>query len=416
MNAKFTAVDCPVYEETFPVEDRCSLKKCSHYGIRGSVFGGNVQAEHPIDTAAETNTPPGEGRYNSYDLLRIFSAISVIIIHVNAHFFGSRAGAPSSSLYYVAESLLNIVTRFSVPAFIMISGAFILGNPANRDYIYFYKKSSYKIFLPTFAVIIIFFILSEMKWIITYHNPLPPLYALLIGGQYNLWFMYLLFGLYALVPFIIRLKEVTEKRVYKIVAYFMLFWSVVSQMTSTYALPYSIGVVFAFLSYFIIGNVLYEESNTQNKSSRAAMWFCAAIACFLITFFSRYARLTNDLFDPYTSFFSPTITLASICIFIGFGKLKINWHCEKLSSLTFFMYLFHTPIYGVQFRFRKLLPSNELLAIAAVVILTVLMSLGAAILFTKLWYYCESRWNWKKHWYHWRIWQKQLDNSTLKDT
>ena len=111
-----------------------------------------MQAEHPIDTAAETNTPPGEGRYNSYDLLRIFSAISVIIIHVNAHFFGSRAGAPSSSLYYVAESLLNIVTRFSVPAFIMISGAFILGNPANRDYIYFYKKSSYKIFLPTFAV------------------------------------------------------------------------------------------------------------------------------------------------------------------------------------------------------------------------------------------------------------------------
>ena len=293
----------------------------------------------------------------------------------------------------------------------MISGAFILSNPANREFTFFYRKSSYKIFLPTFAVIVFYCVLSEIKWIAVSHNPLPPLYAMLIGGQYNLWFMYMLFGLYILAPFIIRLKEATGKSVYNAAAWFMLFWAVVSQMTSTSSLPYSIGVVFAFLAYFLVGNVLFEKIKRQSIPFPPSMWFCAGIICFLITFFSRYSGLTKELFDPHTSFFSPAIALASVCIFIGFGKLEIHWHCEKLSSLTFFMYLFHTPIYGVLFRMKRLLPGNELLAIAVVVVLTVLLSLGAAMLYSRLWDYCESKRNWKNRWYHLQIWQKELTNS-----
>ncbi len=68
----------------------------------------------------------GNSRFNNFDLLRILSAAAVIVIHVNWHFFGARAGTPSTDIRYLAESVLSIVTHFAVPCFLMISGAFNL--------------------------------------------------------------------------------------------------------------------------------------------------------------------------------------------------------------------------------------------------------------------------------------------------
>ena len=42
-------------------------------------------------------------------------------------------------------SLINIITRFSVPCLVMFFGAFILSYENNADYKHFYVKSFYKI-------------------------------------------------------------------------------------------------------------------------------------------------------------------------------------------------------------------------------------------------------------------------------
>ena len=85
-------------------------------------------------------------RENNYDLLRIISTFAVILIHVNA-FYISKMTDYASNLYWIG-SAINIVTRFSVPCFVMLSGAFLLSNPKNKDYKTFYKKTFSKIFLP----------------------------------------------------------------------------------------------------------------------------------------------------------------------------------------------------------------------------------------------------------------------------
>ena len=74
-------------------------------------------------------------RQCNYDLLRIVSMIAVIILHINAHYF-----AESSGTIHIIQSAINILTRFSVPCFVMLSGAFILSQPKNIDYFSFYKK------------------------------------------------------------------------------------------------------------------------------------------------------------------------------------------------------------------------------------------------------------------------------------
>lgn len=53
-------------------------------------------------------------RQSNYDFLRIISAIAVIFLHVNWHYFCVRSQSPAFEINYVIESIINIVTRFSV--------------------------------------------------------------------------------------------------------------------------------------------------------------------------------------------------------------------------------------------------------------------------------------------------------------
>ena len=71
-------------------------------------------------------------RESNFDLLRILCAFAVIAIHVSGQF----VGAMTSDLSYARvefESILNstlwnVLSRFAVPCFVMLSGAFILSN------------------------------------------------------------------------------------------------------------------------------------------------------------------------------------------------------------------------------------------------------------------------------------------------
>lgn len=85
-------------------------------------------------------------REYNYDLLRILSTVAVVLIHVNAHYFNGtmNTGSPINLI----ENFINIITRFSVPCFVMISGAFLLHNEKNMDYKKFYSKTFYKTVIP----------------------------------------------------------------------------------------------------------------------------------------------------------------------------------------------------------------------------------------------------------------------------
>ena len=89
-------------------------------------------------------------RSNNLDLLRIVATISVIVIHVNYQFFQFRYQSPQFEVNYVVQSSLNLITRFSVPAFVMLSGYFILNNAANCDIKSFYKNQVIKSFFQRY--------------------------------------------------------------------------------------------------------------------------------------------------------------------------------------------------------------------------------------------------------------------------
>ena len=288
-------------------------------------------------------------RNNSLDLLRILSCVSVIIIHCNAHYFIDNSTPPVNLLNspdYIIQSILNIATRFSVPCFIMISGAFILSNKDNSDLKAFYCKSMYKTFFPMIPIAFVLYLAYGIKQCVFDHEYLKPIKMVFLGNQFSYWFMYMLLFIYILTPFILIIKQNITKRAYEISAVFMMIWACISQILSSQKSGITIGVVFAFISYYMIGNIIYENVYNENneKQSNPTKYLCISFVMIVITFIARFLGSTYYLFNAFVSFFSPTIIVLSICVFRAFCSIKLKKDLSFFSSQTFYMYLLHETI------------------------------------------------------------------------
>ena len=344
--------------------------------------------------------PAGCSRFNNYDMLRILSTVAVIFIHVNWHFFSVRSETPTFSTEYLVESIINIITRFSVPSFVMISGAFNLRKEENGRFSAFYKKAVWKIFIPVTLAIVLFFFYDVANFIFFKYSIYKSVKGILLGSYYNLWFIYMLAGLYLVTPFVIKLKSVLQKKNYIAAATFLLIWAVVSQAVSKQQSSYAIGVVFAFLGYYLMGDVILNCINLRHNS---VFYFAIAGLMFILTFIARFNGITFYLSAPYTNFFSPFITAASICIFAGVKGLHIKKDLSWLAGKTFYLYVFHAFVYNTIFRItaRFGVAGYELLQIFVISAMTFGISLMIALVYNLFW---ESKDNWKSRFYSLKIW------------
>lgn len=338
-----------------------------------------------------------KSRQSNFDLLRIISTFAVVLIHVNANV------ADSNNISLVGFnfcSLINIITRFSVPCFVMLSGAFILSNEKNADYKHFYAKSFYKIGIPLVIILILSFLIAEMKAIIGGRDLLNPVFELLSGNLNNCWFMFMLVGLYFLVPIVIRIKKSISNRSYIIGSFIWLFVAMISQLTSTYSVSWAFGIIFSFVGYFLVGNVIYEN---MSRIKFKGLYFIFAIISYVLLFVYRgITGFSRFSIDAYSNWFSPLIIIASICVFIAFGGIKIKTNLGKLSGYTYVIYLLHTNVYIVLYVLtRRMFPSlieHYILCLIVIAMLTFIISCIGAMIYDLLWSLLEKKFNLKEKW------------------
>lgn len=336
-------------------------------------------------------------RQSNFDLLRIISTFAVVLIHVNANVADSNN---ISLVGFNICSLINIITRFSVPCFVMLSGAFILSNEKNADYKHFYAKSFYKIGIPLVIILILSFLIAEMKAIIGGRDLLNPVFELLRGNLNNCWFMFMLVGVYFLVPIVIRIKKSISNRSYIIGSFIWLFVAMISQLTSTYSVAWAFGIIFSFVGYFLIGNVIYEN---MSRIKFKGLYFIFAVICYVLLFIYRgRGGYTDYCLDPYHNCFSPMMLIASVCVFIGFGGIKINIDLSRLSGYTYVLYLLHTNVYIVLYVLtRRMFPSlieHYILCLIVIAMLTFIISCIGAMIYDLLWSLLEKKFNIKEKW------------------
>lgn len=196
-------------------------------------------------------------RNKGLDLLRIISAIAVVLIHCNAVFYFSDIQHDRMTLGI--EAFINLITRFSVPCFMMISGAFSLANEKNKAVLSFYKKSFSKILVPYAGIFLFWIILDSFKVMIGKETVLGVVRNALHGTKGNLWFMPMLLLCYVITPFLIYAIKNLNERTLKIIFVFWLVWAIVSQTVTEYEVPYAIGVVFAYAAYYFAGYYIAKQ-------------------------------------------------------------------------------------------------------------------------------------------------------------
>lgn len=95
-----------------------------------------------------------EREYN-YDLLRVISMIAVIMIHVSGSWVNkiieylANGRGISELMNPIMVCVYHSTSRFAVPCFIMLSGAFVLDNDRTAKYQEFYENAFMKIGIPT---------------------------------------------------------------------------------------------------------------------------------------------------------------------------------------------------------------------------------------------------------------------------
>lgn len=337
-------------------------------------------------------------RRHSYDLLRIISTFMVMLIHVNAYYFIPLLSQKTElSFTYVIESIFNIVTRFSVPCFIMISGAFNL-QESNKDYKKFYSKIGYKIVVPFLMIAISILMIVEIVTLFRfgYKSCFGTLVSFLTGSFMNWWFMYMIIGLYILTPLVARFKEMISPRTFGIVTLVWLFLGFLSQSTTEYGMAYSFGNVFAYLGYYMLGSFIYDNVKTVK---RVGLLWIVIIVLWGVTFWVRYLGVSKYVISAYASFFSPTIMISSICVFVFFTNLHFSHNLMKLSGCTYYMYLFHTPIYQLVLSIiGSEVIVNEVVTIIIVSIVTFFLSWFCSRGYQLLWNQMGKHWKIRKKW------------------
>lgn len=349
----------------------------------------------------DRNEKTGGGcRENQYDALRILSTIAVVVIHANWFYFSSKYDAPDGSFEWIVESLLNILTRFSVPCFVMISGAFNLNKEVNA--LDFYKKTSLKIFLPAAVIEALCVPYRVFTNVLLGRSPLYELKTILSGHFFNFWFVYMLAILYLLTPAIILIKKRCSWHQYKLIAIIWIILAVVSQATSTQKLAYSIGVGGAFVAYYIVGDIISTE--IKNIKPKKLVLIALCFVSIAISYFWRRTGHNYYISNAFTNFFSPTVLFFSLCIFGLFGSMNFKKDVSVISGRMFYLYLFHTLILDILERlFGDLLPDFS--GIVVLSLMTVTMAYLLSIVFDFVWKRIGKALNLKSKWYGMRIWR-----------
>lgn len=351
-------------------------------------------------------------REGNYDLLRIVSAIAVIVIHVSSVYAGAITDSEVFGDYYLSHLLTtctyNVLSRFAVPCFIMLSGAFILADERNADFRFFYQKTFRNVGIPTlifsFLYFIYFTLIKIMKIVIKdsdINEVLWPLKSWIKGEPcYHMWYLYMMIGVYLLVPVILALKKQIGEQRFEKAAWIFLALASIGYWTSDHLLKWDIGFSFYFCGYLMIGYVLRKKAASKKNNFRAISLIAAGFFTEIGIICPRYLQALSRISDEELKYsiigpLAPQIAAASVLIFAGFSRLSVRRDLGRLSSCMFLVYLFHAGIWDILKKVvlkQIALSSDNRIVIPSFIIIIFFLSLLASVIYQAVWNWIDRKW------------------------
>lgn len=279
------------------------------------------------------------------DALRVFAIWMVVVLHLSAR---ALTKSPPFGEVWWAGNLFDSLSRWSVPVFVMLSGALLLSAPATESPGPFLRRRFSKILLPfvTWSALYLAFRVFFLKESLT--GPQMMNSFLHEPAFYHLWFMYVILGLYLITPL---LRPWVNRANDQELHYFFLLWAlfVSVQPLSKHLWGLHLGIQWEFLSgyagYFVGGFYLHRSRPLPKRW----LWGALLVGAILTVGGTWYlTRQKQGLLDQALySYFSPNVLLMSLGIYGLFrGSPRLSaWQAPpwllSVSQSSFGIYLCH---------------------------------------------------------------------------
>lgn len=318
------------------------------------------------------------------DYLRLCAVLAVICIHVTGPIYQQFGDIPSATWWMA--NILNAFSRFSVPAFVMITGALLLGKPENT--IAFYKKRAAKIILPFLFWSLIYITYRTMNG----ENFINVTISSIANGRAygHLWFLTLYFWLALYIPFINKaiLGLSFKPRDWQILCGLIvinasaLWVSSLSQNLLEERISIFMNFPFFFI-YLLLGFFASRNIKKIGISSVKLLIISVlvtAFACFLNFLLCAYSQTCRDYI--VLNNLSPLTIVLTVSLFCAFCKLPDSWKQinipSQIAQCTFGIYLIHPLILrGLINRYDLFDSFSDLIAIPTQIFATFIISFVA---------------------------------------
>ena len=325
-------------------------------------------------------TETADSRYYYFDFLRVFGAFAVIVLHVAASKWYTT---DIHTFEWEAMNFYDSIVRWAVPVFVMISGALFLSRdiPVRK----IYGKYIFRIFTA--------FVFWAFFYVCLDYVDMSIMGINFIHGRFlHMWFLFMIAGLYMIVPFV---KKIAESefltKYFLVIAFFFAFLfpqtvniiSIFSERDGEFARSlannFHLQFVGGFTAYFLLG---YFLNNALISRRAEHLIYIAGIAGFAATvLMSLHASLfigkpSGIFYNEHTV----NVMFESISVFVFF-KAKFNRPSRiirALSQYSFGAYLVHVAVIGIITNKLGLdtLTFNPLLSIPVISVIVFVISFG----------------------------------------
>lgn len=289
-----------------------------------------------------------------FDYLRIIAIFSVVVLHVTTVNWDS---GDVRSFSWQVHNFYDAIVRWGVPVFVMISGALFLGKPQPLQKLY--GKNILRI-VATFAVWSTLY--AFWRQFITHNNPsLKGLVKEILLGHYHLWFLFMIVGLYIVVPFLNKIVE-NDKTAWYFVILSLVFAFVIPQCAQLIGLRFDgasniinqliskldLHMVLGYTGYYVLGYML--NKTVIKKKHEIIIYLLGFVGLAFTVVVSTLLSVHSQ--TPVITIFSnmtPNVFLVSVAVFT-FAKQHWNKPAASaftqrtlpfLSQCTFGVYLIH---------------------------------------------------------------------------
>lgn len=200
----------------------------------------------------------------SFDILRILSAFSVVVLHVSSMYLMEYS---VSATDFKIANFINSISRFGVPIFVMISGAIFLSEEKQITMVKLWKHNILRLFILYAVWSFAYYVFQSLylwKFDFWRHGFVRTVTGCVYASN-HFWFIFMIIGLYALVP-ILRtwLHHSTEKEQRYFIGLFVVFQilrttleiTLDKSLTSTISELVEITELTGYLGYFVLGYYL----------------------------------------------------------------------------------------------------------------------------------------------------------------